>query len=98
MSERAEEPLLDLNCGALPPSLIESQLFGHERGAFTGADRPHDGYLTAVRRGTFFLDEIAELPFDTRVVKPAAVMKLGGGIAEEMRQRFWSCTAGSSAA
>jgi DNA-binding NtrC family response regulator len=59
-----DEPLLDLNCGAVPAPLIESQLFGHERGAFTGADRKQDGFLTAVRRGTLFLDEIAELPLE----------------------------------
>jgi DNA-binding NtrC family response regulator len=57
-----DEPLLDLNCGAIPETLMESQLFGHERGAFTGADRRQDGYLTLVRDGTLFLDEIAELP------------------------------------
>ena len=57
-----EEPILDLNCGAIPESLMESQLFGHEKGAFTGAERRQDGYFTLVRQGTLFLDEIAELP------------------------------------
>lgn len=61
-SSRREEPLLDINCGAIPEALIESQLFGHERGAFTGAERRRDGYLGAVENGTLFLDEIAELP------------------------------------
>ncbi len=56
-----DEPLLDLNCGAIPEALMESQLFGHERGAFTGADRRQDGYFALVRKGTLFLDEIAEL-------------------------------------
>jgi DNA-binding NtrC family response regulator len=57
-----EQPLLDLNCGAIPESLMESQLFGHARGAFTGADREQQGYLTLVKQGTLFLDEVAELP------------------------------------
>jgi DNA-binding NtrC family response regulator len=57
-----EEPILDLNCGAIPESLMESQLFGHEKGAFTGAERRQDGYFSLVRQGTLFLDEIAELP------------------------------------
>jgi len=57
-----DEPLLDLNCSAIPESLMESQLFGHEKGAFTGADRRQEGYFTLVRQGTLFLDEVAELP------------------------------------
>jgi len=59
---RPAAPLLDLNCGAIPEALIESQLFGHKRGAFTGAERDQEGYLSAVGRGYLFLDEIAELP------------------------------------
>jgi DNA-binding NtrC family response regulator len=55
-------PFIDLNCGALPGELIESQLFGHERGAFTGAERRSAGLLAATGQGTLFLDEIAELP------------------------------------
>lgn len=62
LGPRPEAPLLDLNCGALPEQLIESQLFGHERGAFTGADRRQDGLLSLVGEGTLFLDELAELP------------------------------------
>src|SRR5688500_14223361 len=54
-----DAPLLDLNCAAIPDALMESLLFGHVRGAFTGADAPQDGYLGAVGRGTLFLDEIA---------------------------------------
>jgi DNA-binding NtrC family response regulator len=56
-----DTPFVDLNCGALPASLLESQLFGHEKGAFTGADARHVGYLAAVGYGTLFLDEIGEL-------------------------------------
>ena len=57
-----DQPLLDLNCGAIPEALMESQLFGHAKGAFTGADREQQGYLTLVKEGTLFLDEVAELP------------------------------------
>lgn len=57
-----DAPLVDVNCGAIPEALMESLLFGHVRGAFTGADAAQDGYLTAVGHGTLFLDEVAELP------------------------------------
>jgi DNA-binding NtrC family response regulator len=55
------EPFFDINCGALAETLVEDQLFGHIRGAFTDATRDQDGYFTLVRRGTLFLDEVAEL-------------------------------------
>jgi len=64
LGSHPEEPFLDLNCGAFPESLIESQLFGHERGAFTGADRKQQGFFSTVGGGTLFLDEIAELPLE----------------------------------
>jgi DNA-binding NtrC family response regulator len=57
-----DHPLLDINCGAIPEALMESQLFGHAKGAFTGADREQQGYLSLVKQGTLFLDEVAELP------------------------------------
>lgn len=62
LSQRREQPLVVVNCGAFTESLVEAQLFGHEKGYFTGADKARDGYLTEARRGTLFLDEIAELP------------------------------------
>lgn len=61
-SERSGKPFLVLNCGAIPADLVESELFGHERGAFTGADRPSTGLFEAADGGTLFLDEIGELP------------------------------------
>lgn len=63
-SEYPEEPMLTINCGAFPPSLIESLLFGHKKGAFTGATESRDGYLQSVKNGTLFLDEIGELPLE----------------------------------
>jgi len=62
LSSSASEPLMDINCGAIPEGLMESELFGAERGAYANADRRRDGYLTSVGRGTLFLDELAELP------------------------------------
>ena len=66
-----DAPLLDVNCGAFAENLIESELFGHERGAFTGAERRKQGYLGTVGVGTLFLDEIAELPMalQTRLLR-----------------------------
>ncbi|HSM61935.1 MAG TPA: sigma-54 dependent transcriptional regulator [Longimicrobiales bacterium] len=67
LSDRAEGPFLSINCGALPESLLESELFGHVKGSFTGAVRDKDGHLVAARGGTFFLDEIGEMSPATQV-------------------------------
>ena len=69
LSGRAKEPLIAVNCGALPENLVESELFGHERGAFTGAHATRKGAFESAGKGTLFLDEIGELP-------PAAQAKL----------------------
>jgi len=63
-SERAQKPFVPFNCTAIPRDLLESQLFGHRRGAFTGADRDHAGLIRNAREGTLFLDEIGELGLD----------------------------------
>ncbi len=65
-SERRAGPFIPVNCGAIPESLVDSQLFGHARGAFSGADRSHTGLVRAAEGGTLLLDEIGELPLTSQ--------------------------------
>jgi len=67
LSSRSEGPFIEINCGAIPATLIESELFGHERGAFTGATEKRKGKFEQAEGGTVFLDEIGELPMDMQV-------------------------------
>jgi DNA-binding NtrC family response regulator len=95
--DRASEPLVDVNCGAIPEPLMESFLFGHERGAFTGATRRQDGSLTLVREGTLFLDEIAELPLMLqtkllRVLESRRFAPVGSPVVKEFRGRVIAAT------
>jgi DNA-binding NtrC family response regulator len=83
LSRRHREPFLPVNCGAVAPNLIESALFGHERGSFTGADRLHKGYFERAHRGTLFLDEVTEMPLELqvrllRVLETSEVVRVGG--------------------
>jgi two-component system response regulator HydG len=82
-SNRRGKPLVEVNCAAIPESLIESELFGHEKGAFTGADRPRRGRFSMADGGTLFLDEIGELP-------PPMQAKLLRAIQEGLIQRVGS--------
>src|SRR5688572_4595046 len=82
MSRRKRAPFLPLNCGAVSPQLIESELFGHEKGSFTGADRQHKGYFERANGGTLFLDEITEMPQELqvkllRVLETGTFMRVG---------------------
>ncbi len=67
LSRRKKFPFLAINCGAISPNLIESELFGHAKGSFTGADREHRGFFEQARGGTVFLDEVTEMPLDLQV-------------------------------
>jgi two-component system response regulator PilR (NtrC family) len=82
-SSRSNKPLISLNCGALPDNLVESELFGHEKGAFTGADVPRAGHVELADGGTLFLDEISTLGLGLqskllRVLEDRSVTRLGG--------------------
>jgi DNA-binding NtrC family response regulator len=82
LSRRKDEPFIAVNCGAVSPTLIESELFGHERGSFTGAARIHRGFFERAHGGTLFLDEITEMPMDSqvrllRVLETARVVRVG---------------------
>ncbi|RLA40934.1 MAG: sigma-54-dependent Fis family transcriptional regulator [Gammaproteobacteria bacterium] len=81
-STRAKESLVELNCAALPKDLLESELFGYEAGAFTGAAKRHRGLLEQAQGGTLFLDEIAEMPLDLqakllKVIEDRTIRRLG---------------------
>jgi DNA-binding NtrC family response regulator len=82
-SRRASGPFLRVNCGAIPPGLIDSELFGHERGSFTGALAERRGWFERADRGTLFLDEIGELPLEAqvrllRVLQDHTLERVGG--------------------
>jgi DNA-binding NtrC family response regulator len=84
LSPRSSKPLVAVNCAAIPEALVENELFGHEKGAFTGADSRRAGKFELAHRGTIFLDEIGELPLPAqgkllRVLEEKKIERLGGG-------------------
>jgi len=82
LSRRSKKPFVPVDCGAISPTVIESELFGHERGSFTGAERQHKGYFERAHTGTLFLDEITEMPVELqvkllRVLETSDVLRVG---------------------
>jgi DNA-binding NtrC family response regulator len=96
-SERADRPFVALNCSALPDTLMESELFGYEKGAFTGADSAKPGMIELAHTGTVFLDEITTLPPSLqskllRVLQEHSVQRLGGHAAKKIDFRLITAT------
>jgi DNA-binding NtrC family response regulator len=97
LSRRRKQPFLAVNCGAISPNLIESEIFGHEKGSFTGADRQHLGFFERASGGTLFLDEITEMPLDLqvkllRVLETGRFMRVGSTQSQEADVRLVAAT------
>jgi DNA-binding NtrC family response regulator len=96
-SRRSSGPFIAVNCGALPQSLLESEIFGHERGAFTGATESRQGLIEASDGGTLFLDEVGELPLDIqvkllRVLEDWKLRRVGGRREKSVDVRYIAAT------
>ena len=97
LSRRREKPFLAVNCGAISPQLIESEMFGHEKGSFTGANRQHLGYFERANGGTLFLDEVTEMPLDLqvkllRVLETGTFMRVGSTVSQQSDVRVIAAT------
>jgi transcriptional regulator with PAS, ATPase and Fis domain len=96
-SDRTGQPFVAVNCGAIAPNLVESELFGHEKGAFTGAVGCRKGKFEAAESGTLFLDEVGELPADVqvkllRVIEERVVTRVGGNATIPVEARIIAAT------
>lgn len=96
-SERKDKPFVKINCAALPPALIESELFGHEKGSFTGATDKRPGKFLQAHEGTIFLDEIGEMPIDMqvkllRVLQEKEIEPIGGKSSVKVNVRIIAAT------
>ncbi len=97
ISRRRKRPFLAVNCGAISPNLIESEIFGHEKGSFTGAERQHQGFFERASGGTLFLDEITEMPLELqvkllRVLETGRFMRVGSTVSQEADVRIIAAT------
>jgi DNA-binding NtrC family response regulator len=97
LSRRRSQPFLGVNCGAISPHLMESEIFGHEKGSFTGADRQHLGFFERTNGGTLLLDEITEMPLDLqvkllRVLETGTFMRVGSTQVQETDVRIIAAT------
>ncbi|MDZ7369683.1 MAG: sigma-54 dependent transcriptional regulator [candidate division KSB1 bacterium] len=96
-SKRRNAPLITVNSSAIPEGILESELFGHEKGSFTGASGTRKGYFELAHRGSIFLDEIGELPLSIqakllRVLEVREFMRVGGTVVQEVDVRFIAAT------
>jgi len=97
MSNRKHGPFIAVNCGAIPEGTIDSELFGHEKGSFTGAHETRKGYFETVSGGTIFLDEIGELPLETqarllRILESGEFIKVGSSKVQKTDVRIVAAT------
>jgi DNA-binding NtrC family response regulator len=96
-SRRNRKPLVTVNCGAIPEGIIESELFGHEKGSFTGASEQRKGYFELADEGTIFLDEIGELPLAAqvkflRILENGEFLRVGSSVARTVNVRVIAAT------
>lgn len=97
LSPRKHGPYIAVNCGAIPEGTIDSELFGHEKGSFTGAHEARKGYFEAANGGTIFLDEVADLPLSTqvrllRVLETGEFLKVGSSKVQKTNVRVVAAT------
>jgi DNA-binding NtrC family response regulator len=97
LSRRHKQPFLAVNCGAISQHLVESEVFGHEKGSFTGADRMHQGFFERAHGGTLFLDEITEMPLELqvkllRVLETGTFMRVGSTVSQQADVRVIAAT------